>query len=83
MENTMKKIIATLSIVFAVTFAAEAQVFIIDEDIDNPRVETEEFDINNPGFHGSGSDWYLPLGDGALLLAALGGAYLLNKKRKK
>ena len=65
------------------TFAAEAQVFIMDSDIDNPRVETEEFDINNPGFHGSGSDWYLPLGDGALLLAALGGAYLLNKKRKK
>ena len=79
----MKKIIATLSIVFAVTFAAEAQVFIIDEDINNPRVATEEFNINNPGWHGSGSDWYLPLGDGALLLAGLAGTYLLGKKKKK
>jgi LPXTG-motif cell wall-anchored protein len=36
-------------------------------------------------YHGSGDDQtnYLPLGEGILLLAALGGAYLLGKRRKE
>lgn len=79
----MKKILATLSFIFIFTFSSNAQVFLIDDDIDNPRVPDVEFNINNPGIHGSGEDWYLPVGDGVLLLAALGGAYLFGKKKKK
>lgn len=84
MKSIMKKTIAILSLVFALILSSNAQVFVIDGDGSNPRVPAEEeFDINNPGNHGSGDDWYLPIGGGALLLAALGGAYLFGKKRNK
>ena len=83
MKSKMKKILATLLLVFSFSFVSNAQVFLIDEGIDNPRNPNVEFNINNPGYHGSGEDWYTPVGDGALLLAALGGAYLLGKKRKE
>ena len=79
----MKKLFATISFIFAFAFASNAQVFLIDEEIDNPRIANDEFNIVNPGWHGSGEDWYTPVGDGALLLAALGGAYLFGKRRKK
>ena len=78
----MKKLIATISLIFAFAFASNAQVFLIDDEINNPRIQNDEFNINNPGYHGSGEDWYTPVGDGALLLAALGGAYLLGKRKK-
>ena len=83
MKSKMKKILATLLLVFSFSFVSNAQVFLIDDGIDNPRNPNVEFNINNPGYHGSGEDWYTPVGDGALLLAALGGAYLLGKKRKE
>ena len=83
MKSKMKKILATLLLVFSFSFVSNAQVFLIDDGIDNPRNPNDEFNINNPGYHGSGEDWYTPVGDGALLLAALGGAYLLGKKRKE
>ena len=78
----MKKLIATLSIIFAISFTCNAQIFLIDEEIDNPRVPSNEFNIDNP-FHGDGNDFYTPIGEGSLLLAALGGAYLLGKRKKR
>lgn len=82
MTNKMKKILATLLLIFSFSVMSNAQVFLIDEDIDNPRVPDDEFNIVNPGYHGAGSDWYAPIGDGALLLTVLGGAYLFGKKKK-
>ena len=79
----MKKILATLILVFSFSIMANAQVFLIDEDVTNPRTQNSGFNIDNPAWYGSGEDWYTPIGDGALLLAALGGAYLLGKKNKK
>lgn len=78
----MKKILSTLILIFSFSLMSNAQVFLIDDEIDNPRIQNDEFNIDNPGLHGSGEDWYAPVGDGALLLAALGGAYLLGKKKK-
>ena len=86
MINKMKKILATLIIVLSFNIMSNAQVFLIDEEIDNPRIANDEFNIVNPGWHNSGEDWYeeyVPVGNGAMLLAALGGAYLIGKKRKK
>ena len=80
--DKMKKLIATVSLILAFATVSNAQVFLIDDGIDNPRNPNDEFNINNPGYHGSGEDWYTPVGDGALLLAALGGAYLFGKKKK-
>lgn len=61
-----------------------AQVFIMEED-ENDRV-TNVFgngDWNNIIVHGSADDQsnWVPLGEGVMLLAALGGAYLLRKKK--
>ena len=81
--DKMKKLIATVSLILAFATVSNAQVFLIDDGIDNPRNPNEEFNIVNPGYHGSSEDWYTPVGDGTLLLAALGGAYLLGKKKKK
>ena len=83
MNEKMKKTIATLTFVMAFAIMSHAQVFIISEEGENPRTpEDEGFFIENPD-HESYDDWYLPVGDGALLLAALGGAYLVGKRRKK
>ena len=86
MTNKMKKILSTLILILSFSIMSNAQVFLIDDGIDNPRIVNEEFSIVNPGWHNSGQDWfeeYVPVGNGALLLAALGGAYMLGKKRKK
>ena len=72
--------ILAAALMFAVS--ASAQVFVLEES-DNQRdgSETPDFNIYNPDF-GQGTDFYAPVGSGALLLAGLAGAYLLGKKKK-
>ena len=83
MTYRMKKISATLLLIISFSVTSKAQVFIIDDELDNPRIQSEEFFIDNPGWHGSGEDWYTPVGSGTLLFAALGGVYLVGKRKKK
>ena len=63
-----------------------AQVFIMEED-ENQRVENVfgNGEWNNIIVHGSADDQtnWVPLGEGILLLSALGGAYLTKKKKQK
>ena len=63
-----------------------AQVFIMEED-ENQRVENVfgNGEWNNIIVHGSADDQtnWVPLGEGILLLSALGGAYLLKMKKSK
>lgn len=62
------------------TMVASAQVFLMGDD--NSRTGTG--DLSNVITHGSENDQtnYAPMGGGSLLLAALGGAYLLKKRKK-
>ena len=83
MTYRMKKISATLLLIISFSVTSKAQVFILDDELDNPRIQSEEFFIDNPLGHGSGEDWYVPVGSGVLLLAGLAGTYLLGKKKKK
>ena len=53
-----------------------------DEFEGTMRQNTEDFGLIVP-IEGLDSDQYLPIGDGLLVLAALGGAYLLKKGAKK
>ena len=81
----MKKILLIFSILLALAAPMRAQVFIMEED-ENDRV-TNVFgngERNNIIVHGSADDQtnWVPLGEGILLLSALGGAYLLRKKNK-
>lgn len=81
----MKKRILTILAAMMLTVSASAQVFLMNEDEDNDRngIPEENISIINPGYHNSGEDWYTPVGSGTLLLTAMGGAYLLTKKKKK
>ena len=80
----MKKILLIFTLFLALAAPMHAQVFIMEED-ENDRV-TNVFgngDWNNIIVHGSADDQsnWVPLGEGVMLLAALGGAYLLRKKK--
>ena len=63
---------------------AMSQVFLTQEDMENSLRASapEEFVIPVP-YEGGDLDQYLPLGSGVWLLAGLGGAYLLSKRRKR
>lgn len=80
----MKKRILIMATALTLTISASAQVFILEND-EESREEEEliGFNIDNPDF-GEGTDFYAPIGSGALLLAVMGGAYyLLNKRKEK
>ena len=59
----------------------KAQVFMIDGDENYRAPEDPQVFINLPSDYGMATDYYTPIGDSVLLLSALGGAYLLRKKR--
>ena len=81
----MKKTVLTIAIVLGMAMGASAQVFMLDADNDQREQIEPGFNINNPNGFGQGTDFYeyTPVGSGALLLAALGGAYLIGKKKQK
>ena len=62
--------------------AVRAQIFLQEGDENNMRDVTMPVNAwpENPP-NSQGNDYYLPLGDGILLLAALGGAYLVGKRK--
>jgi hypothetical protein len=84
MKNMIKRSIAVIGLLLVLTNQAQAQVFLMDEDAGgNIRIAESDFVVPVPY---QGTDWdeylYTPLGDGVLLLTALGGAYLLRKRKK-
>lgn len=82
MKNTIKRFIAVIGLLLVMMCPVQAQVFIMDEDMEgNIRVGENEFVVPVP-YQGTDWDEYLPIGDGVMLLTALGGAYLLKKRKK-
>ena len=73
-------IIATMMLMAAPT---KAQIVILDDDEFNRATTSEPLNVEMPGVYNSGEDWFSPLGDGAVLLAGLAGAYLLGRRKKK
>ena len=82
----MKKILLIFTIFLALAAPMRAQVFIMEED-ENDRVNNVfgNGEWNNIIVHGSADDQanFVPLGEAVLLLTALGGAYLLRKKKRE
>ncbi len=63
---------------------SQAQVFIMENE-SNLREDTEDvlgWPVNPQNGYGTSNDEYTPVGDDLLLLAALGGAYLMKKKKE-
>ena len=77
----MKKTIAILTLSLLMATASQAQIYVTgDETTLRDEIETPAIWPNNPYSHDQGNDDYVPVGNGLLLLAALGGAYLLGKR---
>ena len=80
----MKKTITILTLCLLMATATQAQIYVTENEA-NQRdpIEAPNGWPLNPQVHNQGNDDYAPVGDGLLLLAALGGAYLLKHKRNK
>ena len=78
-QNMFRTIVVLLFM--AMASMAQAQVFMMDGDENYREPEDPQVFINLPQGYGLGVDWYTPVGDGVLLLAALGGAYLMGKRK--
>ena len=82
-HNTQKtrRVVAILLFV-AMAITAKAQVFMMDADENYRDPEDPQVFAGLPSNFGMGTDYYLPVGDGIMLLAALGGAYLFGKRKR-
>ena len=77
----MLAILAAMSLIPA---RVNSQIFLSDEDDASLRSGAQNIDFNLiVPYEGGDADQYLPLGDGLFVLAALGGAYLLKKRKKE
>ncbi len=65
--------------------SAQAQVFMTNEDYENPRdgIETQWGYIPEQWTTNDQANEFAPLGGGALLLASFGTAYLLGKRKNR
>lgn len=79
----MKKKLIIFTLLLTLAAPMHAQVFMMDGDENYRESEDPEVFAGLPENYGLGVDWYTPMGDGLALLAALGSAYLLKKKKKK
>ena len=63
---------------------AKAQIFMLDNDEEDPRTYIEPSETPFiPDLGETHDQGYAPIGIGVLVLASFAGAYLLFKKRKK
>jgi hypothetical protein len=80
----MKKILLIFTLLLTLAAPMRAQVFIMEED-ENDRLGNVfgNGQWNNIIVHGSPDDQtnWVPFGEGILMLTALGGAYLMRKKK--
>ena len=79
MHKTRRVIVLLLFMMMSLT--TKAQVFMLDGDENYREPENPQVFAGLPEDYGLGVDSFTPIGDGILLLAALGGAYLLKKKK--
>lgn len=84
MKKMMKKTVVLLTVLFMAVVPMKAQVFIADDEFEGMmRQEESEFVLFVPVQAQDGDQSYSPIGSGVLLLAGLGGAYLLTKRKKQ
>ncbi len=84
MKDMKKRILAAvMTIGLLMPCQMNAQIFLDDEDQGGSRVSIQEWDggLIVP-YQASDIDAYVPLGSGLLVMAGLGGAYLLAKRHK-
>lgn len=80
MQKRRRVIVLLLFMIMSLTM--KAQVFMMDGDENYREPENPQVFAGLPENYGLAVDWYTPVGDGILLFAALGGAYLIGKRKK-
>lgn len=79
-----KRIVSIVAILLMAVGMANAQIFMLDNDEEEPRTNIEPSETPFiPDLGESHDQGYVPIGVGVLVLAGLAGAYLFIKKRKK
>ena len=81
MHKTRRVVAILLFITLSLTM--KAQVFMMDGDENYRDPEDPQLFAGLPENFGLGVDWYTPTGSGVFVLAAMGGVYLLKKRKKK
>ena len=82
-QSKMKKNIGILTLMLLLATAAKAQIFTMENEVNELRDPVPDPWVENPNEYNLGVDYYAPVGDGIMLLAALGGAYLIRKKKRE
>lgn len=84
MKDMKKRILAVvMTIGLLVPCQMNAQIFLNEEDANAARAPIEEWDGGLIVPYQAGDlDAFVPLGSGLLVMAGLGGAYLLAKRHK-
>ena len=88
MKTRIIALVAVLMMSLVIVPEMKAQVFMLDylEEAESDRIgcpQVEGLDLPTTPQLGITIDQYAPVGSGIVVLAALGGAYLLGKKNKK
>ncbi|MCR5658682.1 MAG: hypothetical protein K6G25_05100 [Bacteroidales bacterium] len=83
MKRMNKKIMILMSALMLMVGSLKAQVFIMDDEFEGQLRQNEGEYVLIVPVQGATDDQYVPLGEGVLALAALGGAYLLAKRRRE
>ena len=81
-----KKLIAIVAVLFMTVGTAFSQVIITDEDLNHHRdgTNSNDFGVMVPMQNVNMDQWkQAPLGSGLFLLAGLGAAYLLRKRKEE
>lgn len=77
------RIIIALFLFMSMALTSRAQIFLSDDEESSRSPEATTTFIDMPNAFGMGTDYYIPTGSGVVLLAAMGGAYLLKKREKE
>ena len=82
-QRKMKKNIVILTLFLLLAMAAKAQIFTMENEVNELRDPVPFEWVTNPVEYNQGYDVYTPIGEGIALLVALGGAYLLKKRKRE
>lgn len=84
-KSIARKALSVVALSLVMAMPAKAQIYLDDEDMGENRATWLDGVGNIIPLHEV--DWdqaaFTPIGNGVLLIGLLGGAYLLNKKRKQ
>ena len=78
-----KKNIIIAAVLLTLVLPVRAQVFMMEDENNELRTVFGNGELSNVIVHGSTDDQtnFVPIGSGVMLLAALGGAYLMKREK--